>query len=255
MSSPFPGMDPYLENDDAWQDFHDSMIPAISDALSSQVRPNYIAKIERHIFIHEPSADERVLLEHGDVSPHHRKKTSARATTEETAVAPARIHLPSMQLEKHLFVEIRDRKNREIVTVLEMLSPTNKRSGPDREQYLAKRGNLLRGTAHFIEIDLLRGWPRMPMEPKRECDYCIIVSRAEDRPEASFWPLQLRDRLPKIPVPLRAASADAWLDLQEVLDGVYDRACYSDYVYEEAPTPRLNRKDAAWAKALLRKQG
>ena len=116
--------------------------------------------------------------------------------------APARIRIPFVQFEKHLFLEIRDRKNRELVTVVELLSPTNKKTGPDREQYLAKRGKLLRGNVHLIEIDLLRGWPRMPMEPEMACDYCIMVSRVEDRPEASFWPLKLRDRLPPVPVPL-----------------------------------------------------
>ena len=165
--------------------------------------------------------------------------------------APARIRIPSVQFEKHLFLEIRDRKNRELVTVVELLSPTNKKTGPDREQYLAKRGKLLRSSVHFIEIDLLRGWPRMPMEPEMACDYCIMVSRVEDRPEASFWPLKLRDPLPPVPVPLRKPSADACIDLQQILHGVYNRAGYADYLYEGDPVPRLRRQDASWAKSLL----
>ncbi len=183
----------------------------------------------------------------GDVSLHRPRKAERKATAGAVALAaPARIHLPSVQFEKYLFLEVRDRKSRELVAVLELLSPTNKRNGPDREQYLGKRGNLLHSTAHFIEIDLLRGWPRMPMEPAFRCDYCLMVSRLEERPEASFWPLQLRDRLPKIPIPLRAPSADACIELQEILHGVYDRAGYGDYLYEEAPKPRLSRKDTAW---------
>src|SRR5262249_47017735 len=140
---------------------------------------------------------------------------------------------------------------RELVTVIELLSPANKKTGPDREQYLAKRGNLLHGSVHLVEIDLLRGWQRMPMEPEFTCDYCIMVSRVEDRPEASFWPLKLRQPLSKVPVPLRAPSPDAHIDLQEILHGVYDRAGYEDYLYEGTPVPRLSRKDSNWAKSLL----
>jgi len=253
MPSPFPGMNPYLEQEDIWQDFHDSMIPAIRDTLTPQVRPGYIVKIEQHIFIHEPEANELVLAGHGDVTlAHHRTSRTKTGGTALVDTAPARIRIPSVQFEKHLFLEIRDRKNRELVTVLELLSPTNKKKGPDREQYLAKRSKLLRGNVHFIEIDLLRGWPRMPMEPEIACDYCIMVSRVEDRPDASLWPLKLRDRLPPVPVPLRDPSPDASIDLQQILDGVYDRAGYADYLYEGAPVPRLPRKDVAWAKSVLR---
>ena len=91
----------------------------------------------------------------------------------------------------------------------------------------------------------------MPMEPEFACDYCIMVSRVEDRPEANFWPLKLRDQLPKLPVPLRTPSPDVSIDLQEILHGVYDRAGYADYLYEEAPVTRLSRKDASWARSLL----
>ena len=251
MPSPFPGMNPYLEKPDVWQDFHDRMIPAISDALSPQVRPNYIVKIEEQLFIHEPGTNELILVGRGDVSVAQRRPTTRNGGTAVAAKSPARVRIPSVQFEKHLFLEIHDRKNRELVAVLEMLSPANKKEGPDREQYLAKRGKLLRGNVHFIEIDLLRAWPRMPMEPRLACDYCVMVSRVEDRPEASFWPIKLRERLPKLPVPLRDPSPDAHIDLQAILHGVYDRAGYEDYLYEEAPVPRLGRGDAAWAKALL----
>jgi hypothetical protein len=251
MPSPFPGMNPYLEQDDAWTDFHDGMIPAIRDALSPQVSPNYIVKIEEHIYIHEPAADERMLVGHGDVSVARLSEKPGRTLGGVAVQSPARIRIPSVDFHKHLFLEIRDRKRRELICVLELLSPTNKKPGPDREQYLAKRASLLRSEAHFIEIDLLRGWPRMPMEPLASCDYCIMVSRVEDRPDANFWPLQLRERIPPIPVPLRPPSADVALDLQEILHRVYDAAYYKDYIYQGAPTPALHAEDAAWAAALL----
>ena len=137
------------------------------------------------------------------------------------------------------------------MTVVEVLSPSNKAPGPDREQYLAKRGQTLASPAHFVEIDLLRGERPMPMIDAPPCAYCILVSRAEERPTAGVWPLGLREPLPQIPIPLRAGEADISLDLQKLLHRVYDAAGYEKYIYEESPDPPLAQPDAAWAEQLL----
>lgn len=110
---------------------------------------------------------------------------------------------PVVEIERESFVEIRDRRTRELITVIELLSPANKKPGPDREQYLAKRRQVLASPVHFVEIDLLRGGVRMPLEDFIECDYYAMVSRAEERPRAGVWAVSLADRLPEIPVPLR----------------------------------------------------
>ncbi len=220
MPSPFPGMNPYLEQEHVWQDFHDTMIPMIRERLSPQVSPNYLVKIEEHIYIHEPAAEQR-------------------------------IRAADVEIEHETFLEIRDRDDNELITVIELLSPTNKKAGPDRDQFLSKRLHILRSSAHYVEIDLLRGWQRMPCEQASSCDYCVLVSRVEGRPQAGFWPVRLRDKLPKIPIPLRPPHADAYLDLQEVLHGVYDRAYYKDYIYKGKPTPALSASDGVWADSVL----
>ena len=127
---------------------------------------------------------------------------------------------------------------------------TNKR-GPGREEYAGKRFQFLSGTAHLVEIDLLRGGDPMPAPDRPECDYSATVSRAERRPEADFWPVRLRDRLPVIPVPLRAPDRDATLDLQELLHRAYDAGRYAHYVYEGRPQPPLRPDEEAWAALLL----
>ncbi|MGH7224123.1 MAG: DUF4058 family protein, partial [Gemmataceae bacterium] len=157
----------------------------------------------------------------------------------------------AIDVERLSFVEIRDRRDRQLVTVLELLSPSNKRQGPDREQYLAKRRQFLAGNVHLVEIDLLRGGPRMPVEDLPDCDYCIMVSRVEKRPDVGIWPVRLRERLPVIPIPLRAPDADARLDLQEALHHLYDAAGYEDYIYTGASQPPLHPDDAAWARQFL----
>ena len=101
------------------------------------------------------------------------------------------------------FIEIRDRETREVVTVVELLSPTNKAPGSDREQYLGKRKVLLAGNTHVVEIDLLRSGQRAPVGEMPECDYVVMVSRSYERPRVELWPLALSDPLPTIPIPLR----------------------------------------------------
>ncbi len=165
--------------------------------------------------------------------------------------APTQVHLPTQEIRRVPFLEIRDRLGRELITVVELLSPANKRGGADREQYLAKREELLQSAAHFIEIDLLRSGRPMPLENRPKCEYSVLVSRAEARPWAGFWPIRLRQRLPIIPIPLLPADPEARIDLQEILDQVYDTAGYQDFIYASRPEPRLSSKDAAWARTFV----
>src|SRR4051794_19374234 len=121
MPSPFPGMNPYLEQESVWQDFHDTFLPAIRSVLAPQVSPNYIVKVEEYLFIHEPTDERRLLLGHGDVNVvDHNGGTGSTALL----AAPQRVLLPAIDFEKHLYLEIRDRDGRELITVLEILSPT-----------------------------------------------------------------------------------------------------------------------------------
>jgi hypothetical protein len=172
-------------------------------------------------------------------------------TTTGVLEAPARVRLPAVDLERQSFVEIRDRKNRELITVVELLSPANKYAGPDREQYLAKRMELLNGPVHLVEIDLLRGGPPLPADDRPDCAYSVLVSRCESRLEAGFWPIALRQRLPEIPVPVRSPDSAARLDLQAILDRIYDDAGYADYIYDGTPSPRLDPEDMEWARRIV----
>jgi hypothetical protein len=209
MPSPFPGMNPYIERASVWHDFHERWIPLAAELIGTQVLPRYYVRIDEHMYIE--------------------------------------VGVPAVDVETLSYLEIRDRDRHELITVVELLSPSNKYAGPDREQYLAKARQLQRSWVHFVEIDLLRGGPRMPWLDLPECDYCVVVSRVERRPRAGFWPVRLRERLPEIPIPLRHGDADARLDLQQVLHHIYDAAGYAYHIYSGPPEPQLAGADAAWA--------
>lgn len=188
----------------------------------------------------------------GDVLiPALAERAAVAVATRPTIEAPAEVGLPVFDTESLSYLEIRDRDDNQLVTVVEPLSPTNKYAGPDREQYLAKPRRLQQGWVHFVEIDLLRGGPRMPWLGMPECDYCVVVSRFETRPRAGIWPIRLRDRLPVIPIPLRHGDADAQVDLQQVLHYIHDAASYAYHIYSGSPEPGLSPADAAWAAQLI----
>lgn len=158
-------------------------------------------------------------------------------------------HVFEPEFERQAHLEIRVRASRAVVTVLELLSPTNK--GRHRDQYLLKRDKILVSSVHLVEIDLLRGGEPMPAPDRPPCDYSVVVSRAERRPEADFWPIGLRDPLPVIPIPLHGPDRDATLDLQALLNRVYDAGRYARDVYGGRPQPPLRPADEAWAARLL----
>ena len=269
MPSPFPGMNPYLEQPDAWHDFHEAFLPEIRGMIEEQVGENYIVKLDDTAYIHEIPENRARFFARPDTfvartsawsgSPQAAiemdEDAGGVAVLDEPILAPMSVQLPTTDEERLTFIEVWDRRERSIVTVIELLSPVNKRPGPDREQYLAKRNNYFKAWIHFVEIDLLRAGPRMPFitphETPLDCDYCVLVSRYKERPRAGLWPIRLRESLPVIPIPLKAPDADVRLDLKKALDRVYDAASYRKYIYDSQPEPPLNEVDAAWAESFL----
>ena len=259
MPSPFPGMNPYLEHPRLWQGFHQQFIAAACHALNARLGRDYIALVEEQVYITEVDATVARLAGKADVGIAVTGTGDTEFGTGDRAVgaatlAPVRVILPAADAESLSRLEVRRREGEELVTVIEVLSPTNKKAGWHRDQYVAKRGLLLNGDAHFVEIDLLRGWEPMPTEDFIESAYRILVSRAEERPAASLWPIGLREPLPTIPIPLRTPDADVPLDLQSVLHVVYDGGGYERLIYRYEPVPALHADHAQWAAEIVRRE-
>ncbi len=251
MPSPFPGMNPYLEQNDTWEDFHQNFITRMQEELSGRVGPNYLVKIEVRLYLHELSSEQRRYFGRADVGLIAPVTSAPLAAGTNPVLAPLQLSLPAVDIERHSSLEIRDRRNRRLVTVVELLSPSSKTPGADRDEYLAKRAQILAGRTHLVEIDLRRGGqrPRPPELPK--CDYYVLVSRSEERPTLDVWPIRLRDRLPEVPIPLAVPDPHVALDLQALLHRVYDAVQYGKYIYGDTPQPPLSPEDAAWASQFV----
>ncbi|WP_337177091.1 DUF4058 family protein [Paludisphaera sp.] len=256
MPSPFPGTDPYLERDVAWHDFHERFLILGAGVIGAQVRPDFIVRVDDHILLSELPEEPRRTVGRADLSVVEARTREVPGPEGVAPLdAPTRVRLPEVEATRESYLSVVDRASREVVTVVELLSPANKRrSGPDRARYLAKRASVLASRASLVEIDLLRGGLPMPDQARPDCDYSVLVSRPDDRPDAGFWPLALADRLPTIPIPLRPPRADAALDLQALLDRVYDEAGYEFYIYDGPPQPPLEGEEAAWAAGFVPQQ-
>jgi Protein of unknown function (DUF4058) len=249
MPSPFPGMDPFIESL-KWEDFHTRFMTAIGDALVPVVRPKYVVVVERRIYLErtDPKASVQTLV--ADAAIYHRFDRDASggmAVLTQPSIIPNVCTIPYFEEHREAFVTIRRGSPSEIVTVIELLSPTNKRPGTDgRREYQAKLHALLQTTASLVELDLLRAGERSTVSNPPDGDYFALVSKPKPRPLADVYGWKLSDRLPRILIPLSVEDPDVALDLQAVFDLVYDRAGY-DYSldYKQAILPPLQESEQA----------
>lgn len=253
MASPFPGMDPYLEGS-LWTSVHTELSSTIARQLAPKLRPKYLV-LPTERFVLEEVESVSVAAVYPDVSVAANLEKSTSRRTEETVVAPVQIATVIPMSVPHVTVEIRDTKNRQLVTAIEVLSPTNKR-GDGRREYLAKRRRLLLSPANLMEIDLLHNGDRVPMQqPLPPAPYYVILSREEKRPLSDVWPVSLNEPLPKVPIPLLEGDPDVVLDLQLALTSMYDGLGFDLAIdYDQPPEVSLSTDEAAWIEKHLQRR-
>ena len=257
MTSPFPGMDPFLENQGYWKEFHSAFLLWTQYALTERVPDAYEVRIEERLsLVYEPDFDTKrdvwpdvgILRLTGPVAAG--SPLSGTMTLE-----PVALTLPRHRLEEvsEARIEIRRFPDRELVTAIELLSPSNK-VAPGELLYTQKRLELIHQPVHLVELDLLIGGKRLAMEdelPKGH--FYAFVSRAERRflSDTSTW--SVRDPLPTIPIPLMAPDPDILLDLAAIFNTVYQRARYERSIDYSAPLSLpLSAEDRTWAEEIAR---
>jgi hypothetical protein len=257
-------MDPYLEKRGIWTGLHHRLMTAIGDALSPQVAPAYYVEVEERTYITE--VDEEMLtvreqfVGRPDVAvitaSEESEPLSEGGTATAVAVAPQMVTLPQYEEVREGYLEIRDAHTHRVVTVIEVLSPSNKTPGERRDEYETKRRRVLATLTNLVEIDLLRAWQPMEMQPPPQSHYRILVRAGWEGPRARLYAFSVRQAIPDVTVPLRQGEKEVLLSLGKLLSEIYDRARYDIRLnYHEPPAPSLSAEDAAWADALLRSQG
>lgn len=257
MPSPFPGMDPYLEDPAIWPNVHSTFINVTREILLEALRPRYFVGIEERVYVSaEDDPGREVLVPDVYVKSMPGSVPDVKSVRSLAAVAePIEVTLLDPEI-RELRVEIKDPHDQSVITVIEFVSPTNKVANSDgRRSYLAKREQVYDSPAHWIEIDLLRrGLTTFNRWAGTASDYGVHLSRRLDAHQrrSLLWLIRLPQRLPPIRIPLRAGDDDASLDLQQVLGISYQRGGY-DMTIDYAAEPRVPLTDDAhrWAREAL----
>jgi hypothetical protein len=250
-------MDPYLEGE-MWQEFHERLANEISAQLLPKLAPKYVALLAKRYVIHHVSSEimgvatDRVIYPDVHVVEPPRISEPAVAygalepTVELLSPYDEQVPIPS--------VEIRDVANRTLVTAIEILSPVNKHAQGVRD-YNQKRTELLKTRTHLLEIDLLRGGERIELLGELpNAPYFVFLSRWQRRPVTEVYAVQLRQPLPRIPVPLLPPDPDVVLDLQATVDACFRLVGYERLLNyaEPPPPPEMSPNDLAWVQERLK---
>jgi hypothetical protein len=258
MNSPFPGMDPYLEQH--WGDVHHNLITFAQGMINERLPRDLRARVQERILVELPT-DERAYYPDVRVVEHDRPGQPGPAGEATGVTLAGPLEVPFLEPETQGFIEIVEtRPQRRVITVLEVLSPSNKYAGHGRDLYRQKQRDPMGASISLVEIDLLRAGPhvlQVPLAhypPSHRTPYKVCVHRGW-KASAEIYRAPLREPLPAIRVPLRETDADVPLDLQALLAQVYRHGRYDDIDYTVPPVPPLGPDDEAWADELLRRAG
>lgn len=277
MPSPFPGMDPYLEDPNRWESFHSCYIAVLHEMLQSRVRPHFVVQQQTAVYLIEPGGDPRdrppikpdifvVAPEPAPETPIAERTGARTAVIEQTITEPQILSVRYPAEIRQRYLEIRDRATWTIVAMIELLSPTNKdRRGGGLAQFDRKRRDVMASPVHWLEIDLLRAGERpyeVTGDVTRQSDYYALLQRGRGAPMTPApqmgermlhaWFFDVRDLLPVVAVPLRPPFPDVALDLQAALATVYARYYEGLVDYARPVVPPLPPADAAWADDRVR---
>jgi len=270
MSCPFPGVDPFLEPAGLWPDFHDTFLIFWRQAIARIIPQHYEVRVNERVQIVSPAA-ERIPVVLPDVAvlrgPVPRetppalearaleaRDLEARATS--AVLAPLLVPLAYVEQPRETYLQILHRPDRRLVTVLELLSPSNK-VNPGLEAHLAKRAEFLAQDVHLLELDLLRAGQRLPLSvPYPRGDFHALLARADRREWLEVYSWTVRDPLPALPIPLLPPDPDLVIDLQAIFSEAYDSGQFERGRNDALPLPAAwDEASQTWIRAQVRDPG
>ena len=257
MTAIFPGMNPYLEHPQLFPGLHHLLISEIARFLSPQIRPKYRVAVE--VRTYETIDDSSLLVGIPDVVVKSRNNLRDTKNRNLAVASPApksiKVTIPVPITIKEGYLEVKEVGTEKLITTIEILSPTNKRTGKGREAYQEKRQQVLGSRSNLVEIDLLRKGEPMPMFGDNiVSDYRILVCRGNNRPMADLYAFNLEDVIPSFSLPLREGDNEPSISLKTLLNQVYENYDYDlviDYTQQAIPPLRELRFNKVPIRILL----
>jgi hypothetical protein len=246
-------MDPYIESQGLWPDFHVKFINYLQETLADLLPDAYEVRIDERVnFIQVQDESTQRIRPDVSVAKVDSREATSPATTSTATLEPVTLPETIEEEVRQAYIEILNRGDRSLVTILEVLSPANK-TEPGRATYMAKRGTIIQQPVHLVELDLLRAGRRHQFgRALPPGDYYAMVSRVETRFDCDVYAWSLRQTLPTIPIPLAAPDPDVLLDLQAVFSITYERGRYQRSIdYRQPLVLALSEEDQRWADAVF----
>ena len=221
IQNPFPGMNPYLEQPELWHQVHNRLIVEIADIITPNIAPKYRVSIEERVYM---SVDDTLLVGIADVAVASSTTGNGATLTAPKLAEPSNGRVPMPEGDIQRYKEVKSTQAKEVISVIELLSPKNKRSKEGRAVYENKRQKIFSSSTNLVEIDLLRLGEPLPIVGMINTGYRILVSRSYRRPDADLYTFALKEPIPVFPMPLREGELEPVEDLQLLLNEVYERA-------------------------------
>ena len=253
-TSPFPGMDPWLEQ--CWGDVHASLATYTRDQLNDRLGAGLVARMQERVYIESAVLEPRQFVPDVHVTETIERPTESSAATAAATVAePELLHISQVEVTEP-YIEIRDaRSDGRVITVIEIVSASNKSTKVGRRQFVQKQREVVRSETNLVEIDLLRAGRGVTLAASlgKSLAYHACVRRAVKPETLEYYGFPLRQRLPMIRIPLRPSDDDVLLDLQSIVDQAYRKGRYRETIdYSKPPQPPLSGDDLGWAQERVR---
>jgi hypothetical protein len=257
MPSPFPGIDPWLEGSAHWQGFQNSFVTYLRDELRAVLPRGYRVSTEVRVYFERedllgPTA-ERVP----DVEVYRRGGAPGTAVLERPVIEEGVLLGGAAVERREAWLAIRSLPNDELVTALEVLSPSNKRSGDGRAPYRVKQEQLAASGVNLVEIDMVRGGQHTVRAPAEwltslpPYDHLTTVYRAAWPAYVQVIHWTLRDPLPVVPIPLDPSVPEPRVDLQPVYARAYENGDLAYFLRHRGTlAPPVTPADEEWARSL-----
>ena len=244
--NPFPGMNPYLEHRHIWPDFHNDLIAQMRTVLGPRLPARYRIALQQRVEVATPSGaplDLAFMIPDALVTDEPPNQASPPAASAAVAVATSPVEDYAIRVRmprdvKVTWLRVEAMPDQKLVTIIEVLSPTNKAPGRERQRYERKREVIVGSGANLVEIDLLRGGEPMPLEtPPPASDYRILVCRGWQRPSALLYPFNVRQPIPPFILPLLPEDEPLTVDLGPIINAMHHTARYGQVARYDGPPP------------------
>jgi Protein of unknown function (DUF4058) len=222
MPSPFPGMDPYLEDESIWPQFQHQLVASLYQIVLPGLVDRYRARMHQRTYVTEEPLFTSIIR---------------RERIEE-------------------FIEVRQRGDGRLVTLIDVASPINKTLPQGRTAYLETRRQARAQGASIVEIDLsLQGAPLLEYsrDGLPEWDFAVTVTRCAQPERYEIYTSTLPKRLPRFKVPLAADDRDTVLDLQATFARAFDHGNFAGQIdYTRDPATKIAEAHRTWIADWLR---